>query len=604
MGARQKHCTRFPGDGRLKVPAEDRQSEEGDRKPDGDLINEELRAAPLDSNRSTGTAESGGETGSPALEQDRECHESADEHVEEFHWVHCTAGGGHGTMLLTEFLWVVSSVGLERLVYTQKVAGSTPAPPTMNEDLTRLLKLFIVSSFVFLLRRILMSTITARIRTLTVLSAGLCLMLALHTGIVPQPTNVASAATEDTVKNRVRISVTDGQTFADPQDVLTYRILVTNRENIPRSIDVRAQTPSQFIIHEITGPHRKDGRKIEWYNLEFEPQETREFFVTGHVERSVPEYFPMRFTVSSGQERAVDTTTISAEGKDYGSLVVSLSNGQQSARPGQILEYVVVLENTSSTLLTNMEVQASLPPYTEFVDAVDGGEWLGGGIFWEGLTVSPLGRRMLHYVVRVRSDAPLGGTIRAGVNVMGRTEAYDNTNIATVATGTPDSAAGRDAVLRKQADRREVRPGDTVLFTVMLRNTTDRAFRNVTITDQFDAQYLRLAETVPGAQMSAGSIMWNIGTLEPGGEWMVRYRMQVHPQAPHSLQIKNAVTATGEGMETVSLTERIVTGTVGVITSMPKSGASLDALFLLLAGLLSIATAGAQARRQAMVAFM
>jgi len=405
---------------------------------------------------------------------------------------------------------------------------------------------------------------------------------------------------KDTIpaSNWVDLSVTDGKTFAVPEEMLTYTILVTNREKEPRDITVRSQLPSEFVVHEITGPHRKNVRKIIWEDMQFEPKETRELVVTGHVERDAPAFFPLRFRVYSGTEIATDTTTIDSEGNQFGSLVVSITDAQTSAAPGQELTYRILLENTATSLITNLDLHAGLPQYAEFVDSDAGGEWLGNGVFWKGLTVSPSGSRTLHYTIRVRSDAPMGSSLRAGVMAKG-VEAFDITDIGTSIVGAREPSQITRNALTKTADRREVRPGDVVSFTITLRNTTDHPFTNVTVEDRFDANQMRITGGAADAVNAAGMLKWNIPTIEPGSSWSTQYQMQVNPNIPHGTELRNVVSADGNGLESLSLTERIQVGRLGVITGMPKSGASMDVLFLLLTGLMGLAPVGMRMKQYA-----
>ncbi|MDD3896733.1 MAG: hypothetical protein PHU04_02710 [Candidatus Peribacteraceae bacterium] len=411
---------------------------------------------------------------------------------------------------------------------------------------------------------------------------------------------------EETVpaSNWTTISVTDGKTVTAPEEILTYRIVVTNRETIKRDITVRAQVPTTFVLHEVTGNHRKSSQSIVWDSLEFGPKETREFFVTGHVDRNVADNYALTFSVSTGKYVVKDTTTIRRQGKDViDALRISLNDDQQIATNGQILEYEVRLENPTNKLVTNLEVNAGLPNYTEFVDAMEGGEWTGSSVFWKGLTVSPFGSRILHFAVRVRSDAPLGAAIRAGAVAMGQ-EAYDVTEVGTTRIGMRNVQAPSKALpFQKRADSSEVRPGGTVGFTITLKNTTSHPMRNITIQDKFDAQALRMLESTKNTtDVRNGIATWNIAELQPGQSWSVQYRMQVNPSVAHGVRLTNVATVSGEGLEELSLTERVQTVHIGVLTKLPKSGASLDLLFLLFTGIFGAGQVAAmQLKREALL---
>ena len=402
------------------------------------------------------------------------------------------------------------------------------------------------------------------------------------------------------LSNKIKLSVTDGLVYADPEEVLVYRILVTNREHVKQTVNVRSQIPAQFVLHEITGEHRKNGREIEWNNLKLEPKEVRELIVTGHVERDVPDHYSLVYKVTSGTQIAKDTTTIGTQKVIARDLEVSLTDNYKTTTNGQLLTYEALLRNHTNTLMTNVSAKANLPQYTEFVDAKEGGYWTGSSIMWKNLTVSPNGQRVLHYTLRVRSDAPLGSSIRAGISAKGH-EAYDITDVSTRRSGNP-IAIERRPLLSKVADRTEVRPGDTVAFTLSLRNTTDAPFYDVTVEDKFNGKGLRVVPgTEAGGITSKGKTIWNVPVLQPGEEWTVQYRMQVHPQAPHGTYFTNVVSANGKGLESIALTDRVRTSRIGVVTQLPKSGVSLDLLFLLTTGLLGAAPAGLGVRRKIFV---
>ena len=78
--------------------------------------------------------------------------------------------------------------------------------------------------------------------------------------------------------------------------------------------------------------------------------------------------------------------------------------------------------------------------------------------------------------------------------------------------------------------------------------------------------------------------------------------MQVHPRAPHGMELINAISATGEGMENIALTERVYTSRLGVVSKLPKSGAALDWLFLILTGMFGIGQSALQMKRKLLLA--
>lgn len=407
------------------------------------------------------------------------------------------------------------------------------------------------------------------------------------------------------VRKNVQISVTDGKSVALPNEILRYRIVVNNVDISAQTVDVRAQLPVHLQLHEVTGPHTKNHRNVVWDQVHLEAGEGREFYLTGSVDRDTPEYFALQFRVSAGKSNAVDTTTVGQQAAVENTVKLSVSDGLKNAGIGELLTYNIVLENPTNLLITNTDVNAALPNFTEFVTASEGGQWTGSNVRWDKLTVSPYGKRILPYTVRVRSDAPANGSIRASVKAAGQV-AVDITDVGVAPAEVQDAYANRvqkapaprrvstRGMLRKVADRSEVRPGDTVAYTVRLRNTTAQPLRNVTVEDKFDPTYI----SVLGAKDQSNRISWTVPEIEPGKEWNATYRVRVHDNAPHATYLQNVVSAHGDGLNQISLNDRLYTSQLGVVHQLPPTGAGMDAIILGLAALMIAGPAIYQSRRR------
>lgn len=396
---------------------------------------------------------------------------------------------------------------------------------------------------------------------------------------------------------RIRLSVTDGKETALPEEVLKYRIGVQNLENHSVEVDLRTTVPAEFILHEVSGPHRKEGRKIVWDNIPLEAGQAREYFVIGNVERDTPDYYALRLRATAGRAVATDHTTIGAQSLVNNSLTLTLTDGRRNVRPGELLTYEVHLDNSAGLLITNLDVNAGLPNHTEFISSSDGGYWTGSSIYWKNLTVAPAGKRVLHYTVRVRNGAPVGTQVRAGVVASGN-EAYDVNDIGAGEVYASNRAPlpKRNALV-KYSNKSEVQPGQTVTYVVSLRNTTDWPFRNVSIHDEFQAAYMTPVSLQNG-EVQGNKIHWHVPQIAPGQEWKASYTMRVHGNVPHGMFINNQVSASGEGLEKLSTSERVYSYRVGVLRKLPRTGAGMDGILLTLNALFGLVPAYAVARRK------
>lgn len=416
---------------------------------------------------------------------------------------------------------------------------------------------------------------------------------------------------------RLSLSVTDSKSYAQPNELLRYRIVVNNRERTETDTTLRVQIPSILTVHEVSGRHTKDNRSIEWRNLRLLPGEGREFFVVARINREAKQHQSIAFKVSSGIEVATDHTTVSSSEIINEGLSVSLSDNRSSAARGEVLYYQAHLTNNTSKLFTNLDANAALPTGTEFVSASDGGQWTGAGIYWKNLTVSPRGKHVLQFAVRVRSDMPDGSQVRASLKTADSL-AVDITDVgASVASTQPKAPVNLNAqyasrvtapvqtaargALNKYADKLEVQPGGRVVFTVSLKNTTNQVFRNVSVTDKIDTTYMKIIGP-NGQLLGQNGVTWKIGELRPGMEWKSSYAVSVSQHTPHGTQLRSVVSAAGQGMQSLSLNQTVYAGSTGVIGYLPKTGAGMDAFAVAMGMIMSIAPVGMQMRRKSKIA--
>ncbi len=143
-------------------------------------------------------------------------------------------------------------------------------------------------------------------------------------------------------------------------------------------------------------------------------------------------------------------------------------------------------------------------------------------------------------------------------------------DVAYIKTG---DVAGPSAsvALDKSANLREVRPGGTILYTIMVSNTSAETYRNLTVTDTFDAAKVTITNASQG-NLTAGTIKWTIPELAAGGRWVVRYSARAAATLPNGTVIPNTSVVDGEQIQTVPLRSRSDSVQVVVVTELPKTG--------------------------------
>lgn len=386
-------------------------------------------------------------------------------------------------------------------------------------------------------------------------------------------------------RHPLKVTVTDGMKYAQPGEVLNYIVAVRNPTDEEREYDLRLQIPTDTEVEYVSGDHSSNRQAISWRDQKIGPLGAREYNVTVRIEHDAKEFFTIKTHASIGAAVSSDTTTVHT-GVLPNAIIATTTDGLDAIVPGAYVTYDIGLENATNQLATEVDVANALPSYLEFVDASEGGYWTGTNVRWEGLTVAPSGDRALRVTGRVRSDAPIGERLRNTVAVNGF-ESVDTTIVADQIAGR-GLAGHQGVIVQKNADRGEVHPGEKVNYTVSLRNTTNEPLYNLKVQDRMDSPHIRVTNSHNG-NLSGDAITWNVPVLEPGQHWDVDYTAQIDYRAPHGVSVPNIVTVSGNGMDTVSLEERIYTSQIGVISNLPPTGAAFDALFLSLSGLLGAA---------------
>ena len=136
----------------------------------------------------------------------------------------------------------------------------------------------------------------------------------------------------------------------------------------------------------------------------------------------------------------------------------------------------------------------------------------------------------------------------------GRTAgAFENSVAVSSADGDRDVADNHDLAgvrvasartklsLRKSVDRKTVRAGRTVWFTITARNVGDEAAANVRVCDSpsFNTTFV----SAKGARFSDGRPCWTIPMLEPGARVSYRVKVRVSGTTRKSARTKATVTA-------------------------------------------------------------
>lgn len=400
------------------------------------------------------------------------------------------------------------------------------------------------------------------------------------TRVVDSPVGLASP---------LQITVTDGRQTAAPDEELTYTIVVRNTGASDRNYTLRTQIPVELALISASDAYTLLGRSLIWSNQTLAGGESKTYTVIARIEDNLPGFYHLRLRVyGNAGELAMDDTFIHV-GPLEQEFTIDVDADAEEVAPSDEITYTITVRSRSDALATSVNVIDALPIYTEFVSATEGGRFTGGNeVRWDGLTIAPHGTRMLQVVARVRSDAPQNATLMNSAVVRG----IQGTVASTVGDSTGEAPRRSETdlenvLLRKVADRPEVRPGDAITYTIIVRNTTGKTIHNVEVDDRLDDRYMTLVRGAEDAHQQGNHLVWTIDELEAGEVWQRRYTVTISADAPEGVTLNNVVSVGGDDIASLSLTERVRTTELPVFRGMPPTGAGLDTIVAMLSVLLS-----------------
>src|SRR3989338_9241100 len=406
---------------------------------------------------------------------------------------------------------------------------------------------------------------------------------------VARATDTTRVTDSNAVPSTLLVTITDGKDTIASKDAVQYSIRVKNVGTQDRTYTLRVNLPEVVSFLSASDGYLRRNGSIDWINDILQPGQSADYTISGVIDDDAAGFYAIRVSANTGgvNERASDTTIVH-QGPVPADFNVGVSADRESALPGDEVTYNITLTNRSNALATHVNLTNALPPYVEFVSASEGGTFTGANeVRFDDMTVSPGGKRLFSVTGRLRKDTPLGITLINSVFVAG----HRATALVQVEDGGVAQAPtqNKNVFLRKTADRSEVRPGDTITYTILLRNTTGKVLTNLTVKDRMDDQYMTLKSGAEDAVLENDEMLWTIDRLEVGESWQRRYTVAIAKNVPQGVSLNNVVSVGGADIASLSLTERVVAANLPVFTGMPPTGAGMDAIFV---GLTSMLGAG------------
>ena len=205
---------------------------------------------------------------------------------------------------------------------------------------------------------------------------------------------------------------------------------------------------------------------------------------------------------------------------------VQKSVSATTANPGDTITYTLTAKNTGDEDLTNVKLNDKLPQYytnaSETINAPAGSTAQGsivkqGSVTFAKLSVGQQASVTIKYTLKAANDLNCGQTVIPNVvtSSTDQTSTEDDKNNNAVSTTvnrdcTPAKTSHYD--VQKSVDRTTANPGDTIKYTITVKNTGTANLTNIKLTDKLP-QHVTITSgpaTSPSTK-TAGNIFDNTG---------------------------------------------------------------------------------------------
>ncbi len=178
---------------------------------------------------------------------------------------------------------------------------------------------------------------------------------------------------------------------------------------------------------------------------------------------------------------------------------------------GDTVTYTLNLANLGPSTATNVQVTDLLPSGLMFVSATPSGAYNAATGLWTVGTVTTATPQTL--VINAKVSSPNTLTNTASVTHSDQSDPNTGNNTAS-ATDTPQQA---NLVITKTVNSPTPNVGDTISFTVSVRNTGPNTATNVQVTDTLPAGLSFVAATASQGTYNSSTGVWTLGTVDVAG---------------------------------------------------------------------------------------
>lgn len=265
--------------------------------------------------------------------------------------------------------------------------------------------------------------------------------------------------------NAISASITDNHASAEVDELLTYRVHVTNNsDTVGTNVSVNASLPLYGEFVSATEGGRWDGSNVRWLILQIAPKSSRDLSYTVRVRNDALQGASLLASVTADGYTARDTTVVSRRSTADGvtsrrssNVLFSKIADRSEATPGSRIRYTLRVRNTLDRPINDAIITDRFDgTYLKFDSASDSTDMISssaGETRWRVPFLAPGQSWEVSYTLVVARTVPHGIDLSNMASISGTdiSNLSLSEKVTTVRTGVfkefPETGAGMDAIL-------------------------------------------------------------------------------------------------------------------------------------------------------------
>jgi large repetitive protein len=403
------------------------------------------------------------------------------------------------------------------------------------------------------------SEVTQIVNTATVADDG-------TNGTDPTPLNNTFTDTDSLdAAPDLEITKTDGVTNTVPGDTLTYTLTIKNTGNQDSlNLKVEDTLPANVTYQSSSNSGSVASGKVTWPLFNLAAGQTVTRTVTIKINDSIPSGVTQivnTATVADDGTNGTEANTLNNTAEDIDTLTaqpdleVTKTNSQSAVSPDQTLTYQISIKNNGNQTATNVVVNETVPQNSSYFEAGSSG--------WSCINTAPSGTNcqtiinsisaggVQNLIFKIRVSASIAQGIVNFSNTI--TVADDGTNgtdptpLNNTFTDTDSLDAAPDLEITKTDGVTNTVPGDTLTYTLTIKNTGNQDSLNLKVEDTLPANVTYQSSSNSGS-VASGKVTWPLFNLAAGQTVTRTVTIKINDSIPSGVtQIVNTATVADDG---------------------------------------------------------